>query len=95
MPNTAIGIYAILHEGGDCDREDPEDVGIIIEGVIILQDLHDNATAFHLLFGLMYVLNLSYPRELRYIFEFCQKVLMELDAKKVSNKIQVLKQKLL
>ncbi|KAF6715146.1 hypothetical protein FQA47_007682 [Oryzias melastigma] len=66
MPNTAIGIYAILHEGGDCGREDPEDVGIIIEGVTILQDLHDNAPAFHLLFGLMYVLNLSYPRELSF-----------------------------
>uniref|UniRef100_A0A3B3CA14 Uncharacterized protein n=1 Tax=Oryzias melastigma TaxID=30732 RepID=A0A3B3CA14_ORYME len=51
----------------------PEDVGIIIEGVTILQDLHDNAPAFHLLFGLMYVLNLSYPRELRYTLNFARR----------------------
>ncbi|XP_055085880.1 uncharacterized protein LOC117388188 isoform X2 [Periophthalmus magnuspinnatus] len=95
MPKTSIGIYAILHEGDDGGKEDPEDVGIIIEGVSVLQDLREVATAFPLLFGLMYVLNLNYPRDLKYTFEFYQKVLMELDNKKMSNKIQILKNKLL
>ncbi|XP_055003879.1 uncharacterized protein LOC129407275 isoform X3 [Boleophthalmus pectinirostris] len=94
MPKTAIGIYAILHEGDDGGKE-AEDVGIIIEGVTVLQELRDVATAFPLLFGLMYVLNLNYPQDLKYTFEFFQKMLMELDNKKMSNKIQVLKNKLL
>ncbi|KAJ0009163.1 hypothetical protein NQD34_016578 [Periophthalmus magnuspinnatus] len=92
MPKTSIGIYAILHEGDDGGKEDPEDVGIIIEGVSVLQDLREVATAFPLLFGLI---NLNYPRDLKYTFEFYQKVLMELDNKKMSNKIQILKNKLL
>ncbi|KAL4001544.1 Fc receptor-like protein [Sarotherodon galilaeus] len=71
-----------------------EDVGIIIERCTVLQDLHDVASGCALLFGLIYCLNLSYPKPLCYTFEFFQKVLMGLEDKKLSNKIQVLKKKL-
>ncbi|KAK7933111.1 hypothetical protein WMY93_004007 [Mugilogobius chulae] len=94
MAKTVIGIYAILHEADD-ENNDPEEVGVIIEGVTVLRDLRELSIAFPLLFGLMYVLNLNYPPDLKYTFEFFQKVLMELDNKKMSNKIQVLKNKLL
>ncbi|XP_055084240.1 coiled-coil domain-containing protein 13 [Periophthalmus magnuspinnatus] len=39
MPKTSIGIYAILHEGDDGGKEDPEDVGIIIERVSRVDEL--------------------------------------------------------
>ncbi|KAK7925484.1 hypothetical protein WMY93_007794 [Mugilogobius chulae] len=81
MAKTVIGIYAILHEADD-ENNDPEEVGVIIEGVIVLRDLRELSIAFPLLFGLMYVLNLNYPQDLKYTFEFFQKVLMELDNKK-------------
>lgn len=47
-----------------------------------------------MLFGLMYVLNLSYPADLRYMFEVIQKIWMELDATKLSNKALALKNRL-
>lgn len=94
MEKTLIGIYIIRREGGG-DFDTAEDIGIIIEGVAVLRDLPDAAIAVALLFGLIYALNLSYPPYLKYTFEFFQKVLMGLDAKKLSNKVQVLRNKLL
>lgn len=94
MEKTVIGIYVIKHEGADAS-DPPEDVGIIVEGVTVLQDLGDVASAAALLFGVIYVLNLSYPSDLKYTFEFLQKVLMELDTHRLSAKVQVLKNKLL
>lgn len=84
MEKTLIGIYIIKPEG-ERDHYMAEDIGIIIEGVSVRRDLPDVATAVVLLFGLMYTLNVSYPFFLRYTFEFFQKVLMGLDAKKVST----------
>ncbi len=84
----------IKHLGADVDQ-DPDDVRIIVEGVQVLQELRDVANACALLFGIIYDLNLSYPSDLRYTFEFIQKILMELDAHRLSNQIQVLKNKLL
>ncbi|XP_039864506.1 uncharacterized protein LOC120735497 isoform X4 [Simochromis diagramma] len=88
-----LGVYKIIHEGAQPD-DSLEDVGIIIERCTVLQDLHDVASGCALLFGLIYCLNLSYPKPRRYTFEFFQKVLMGLEDKKLSNKIQVLKNKL-
>lgn len=93
MDKTTIGIYVIKHEGADAS--DPlEDVGIIVEGVTVLKDIGDVASATALLFGVIYDLNLSYPSDLRYTFEFFQKVLMGIDTHRLSNKVQVLKNKL-
>ncbi|XP_070410925.1 uncharacterized protein [Nothobranchius furzeri] len=94
LDQTLIGIYVIKHPGSSTDQA-PEDVGIIVEGVQVLTGLNDVATAFALLFGIIYDLNLSYPTDLRYTFEFIQKILMELDTHRLSNKIQVLKNKML
>lgn len=70
---------------------DFSDVGIIIEGVVVLQDMDNVALAIALLFGLFYSLNMRYPSQLRYTFEVIQKVVMELDV----TQAQSLKTKLL
>uniref|UniRef100_A0A8C1JXT4 Uncharacterized protein n=1 Tax=Cyprinus carpio TaxID=7962 RepID=A0A8C1JXT4_CYPCA len=94
MRNTTLDIYVIVHEGADAT--DPyEDVGIIIEGIRILQNLKNVPNACSVLLGVIYALNLAYPQDLRYTFEVFQKIFMEPDAKKLSNKVQVLKNKLL
>ncbi|TKS65949.1 hypothetical protein D9C73_000009 [Collichthys lucidus] len=94
MEAIVMGIYVIQHEGAEPD-EDPEDVGVIIEGVNVLQGLKNVANGCVLLLGLIYSLNLSYPKELKHTFEFLQKVVMELDGNRLSQKVQVLKNRLL
>lgn len=67
---------------------------IVIEGTEVLEDL-DLPRACALLMGLIYALNLSYPKELKNTFEVFQKILLELDGLKASPKIMSLKSKLL
>lgn len=74
--------------------DEVEDIGIVLEGIKVLKDLDNIALAVAMLFGLMYVLNLSYPADLRYTFEVIQKIWMELDATKLSNKALALKNRL-
>ncbi|TWW77704.1 hypothetical protein D4764_12G0010940, partial [Takifugu flavidus] len=75
--------------------EDPDDVGIVIEGINVLTALGNFPRACSMLVGLIYVVNLAYPKELRYTFEVFQKVLLELDCSKLSPKVNSLKNKLL
>ena len=89
-----MGIYVIRNENAD-EEDEPEAVGVVIEGVELLSNLRSISSGFAMLLGLIYTLNLSYPQELKYTFEFLQKVLMTLDGKKLSPKVQTLKIKML
>ncbi|KAM9699289.1 uncharacterized protein ACNS7B_003505 [Menidia menidia] len=86
-------VYVIQHEGAE-PTDDPGEVNIIIEGVEVLQDVKDVANGCALLLGLIYCLNLEFPTNLKYTFEFIQKVLMDMDGQKLSRKVEVLKGKL-
>ncbi|XP_020556410.1 uncharacterized protein LOC110014068 isoform X2 [Oryzias latipes] len=90
LADTVLGIFAIRHTGAD-PSDDLENVGIILEGVEVLNDLKSVSLAVSMLFGLVYALNLSYPPDLKYTFEVLQKIIMGLDGNKLSNKVQVLK----
>ncbi|KAL6489211.1 hypothetical protein MHYP_G00029520 [Metynnis hypsauchen] len=84
----------IVTKGGSADGS-PLEAGIILEGVQVIAGLQSVPNACVILVGLMYAVNLSYPRPLRYTFEFFQKMLLELDSGKLSPKILSLKNKLL
>ncbi|XP_039901922.1 uncharacterized protein LOC120742591 [Simochromis diagramma] len=73
---------------------DPASARIILEGTEVLADL-DVPRACALLMGLIYALNLSYPKELKNTFEVFQKIFLELDDLKASPKVMSLKSKLL
>uniref|UniRef100_A0AAZ1XVH2 Uncharacterized protein n=1 Tax=Oreochromis aureus TaxID=47969 RepID=A0AAZ1XVH2_OREAU len=91
---TAIAetvLESVIRSEGAEPGDDPLDVMIVLEGVEVMGELGSVAFAVAMLLGLVYSLNLSYPPELRYTFEVLQKILMELDAHKLSNKVQVLK----
>lgn len=47
-----------------------------------------------MLFGLIYVLNLSYPGELEHTFDALQKLFMEIEPKKMTRKVLSLSVKL-
>lgn len=89
-----MGLYVIHNEGAD-EEDKPEDVGVVVEGVELLCKLGSISFGCAVLFGLIYTLNLSYPQELKFTFEFFQKVLMNLDGNRLSPKVQTLKIKML
>lgn len=72
---------------------DPASATIMIEGTEVIEGLNV-PRACALLMGLIYALNLSYPRELKYTFEAFQKVFLKLDGQKTTPKVTSLKQKL-
>ncbi|XP_048836091.1 uncharacterized protein LOC125726489 [Brienomyrus brachyistius] len=93
LEQLTLGIYSVKVEGGDATTP-PADVGIVIEGVEVLHDLGDVTSACALLMGVIYALNLSYPMELKAFFEVLQKLFLQLDATRLSSKVQMLKNKL-
>lgn len=93
LDHVVFGIYSINVEGGDATTT-PADVGIVIEGVEVLHDLGDLASACALLMGVIYAMNLSYPQELKTFFEVLQKIFLQLDDTRLSTKVQMLKNKL-
>ncbi|KAK1903676.1 Potassium transporter 7 [Dissostichus eleginoides] len=90
VEGTTVGIYVAR----ETPSNDYSDVGVILEGVVVLHDLENVALAAAMLFGLMYGLNMNYPLKLRYTLEVIQKVIMELDASDLSRKAQHLKRKM-
>ena len=79
---TIVGLRVI--KPGGCNK--PEDIGIVLEGQVVLQELDNVALATAMLFGLTYALNLNYPSELKYTFEVLQKLFMELEGSTLSKK---------
>ncbi|XP_030015298.1 uncharacterized protein LOC115436570 [Sphaeramia orbicularis] len=92
LEQVTMAVFSIRQEG--CVELPPEDIGIVIEGVTVLNGLSSVPSACALLLGLIYILNLAYPKSLRYTFEVFQKVFMELDSQKMSPKVHTLLGKL-
>lgn len=94
IATTVMGIYTIRRDG----HEEPEDVGVVIEGIKVLSNVGSVIMGFIMLFimlfGLIYALDLAFPENLKYTFEFFQKIIMNLDGHKLNAKIQQLKIKL-
>ncbi|CAI5672628.1 unnamed protein product [Oreochromis niloticus] len=65
----------------------PRDIGIIIDGVEVLNELPSVAAGVAMVFGLCYALNMEYPRGFSFTFEALQKIMMELDFNKMTSKI--------
>lgn len=86
----------IVIKSGTADDVITADVCIVLEGEVVIEGLQNVVNATTVLFGLIYSLNLSYPKKLKYFFEVIQKIVMELDdGRNLSPKVQGLKNKLL
>jgi len=58
-----------------------------------MDNLGDFTNALMMLFGLLYAVNMEYPKDLRYTFEAVQKIIFNL-GKECTARIQSLKNKL-
>ncbi|KAG5271941.1 hypothetical protein AALO_G00185920 [Alosa alosa] len=77
------------------DPVDPVDVALVIDGTEVLTKLENKTKACILLMGLIYALNLEYPPKLKNTFDAFQKIFLELEPKRLLNKVQTLRNKLL
>uniref|UniRef100_A0A3B5PRZ1 Uncharacterized protein n=1 Tax=Xiphophorus maculatus TaxID=8083 RepID=A0A3B5PRZ1_XIPMA len=84
ITKTFLGIFVIRPEGAEA-ADAHLDVGIVLEGVEVMNSLGSVLFAIVMLLGLIYALNLSYPQEL---FEVLQKIIMKMDGKNLSKKAQ-------
>lgn len=92
LAKTTMGLF-VLHEKQSPLCE-PVEIGIIIDGVEVLSELSSVASACAMLFGLIYSLDLKYPDELKYSFETFQKIVMDIESRKMSKRVQNLAAKL-
>ncbi|XP_053091574.1 uncharacterized protein LOC128318619 isoform X2 [Pangasianodon hypophthalmus] len=89
----------ILEVGNDCTAHSGSNstvvnVAIVLEEEVVMDNLGDSIKAFILLFGLLYALNIEYPKDLRYTFEAVQKIFVNLGSE-CTARVQSLKNKLL
>ncbi len=71
-----------------------QNVSVVLEEEVVLDNLGDFVNAFIVLFGLVYAFNMEYNKDLKYTFEFIQKVFLNLGTE-CSKKVQALRSKLL
>ncbi|KAF7688988.1 hypothetical protein HF521_013795, partial [Silurus meridionalis] len=76
-------------------EDDPVDVSIVIEGIQLISGCGYKTKACMLLIGLIYALNLEYPKKLKNTFEVFQKLILELDGVNCLKKVHSLKIKLM
>lgn len=87
-------VIFVIRKDGEGEQEPPEDVGIVVEGVEALHELSSVSSAFSLLLGIIYALNLQCRKPFRFTSEVLQKILMLLDEHKMCPKVQNLNCKL-
>ncbi|XP_063058544.1 uncharacterized protein LOC134463980 [Engraulis encrasicolus] len=90
LQNAAMAIFVLR----DDDLSPPQDITLVIDGVEVLNNLVSIASACAMLFGLTYAVNLSYPLELKYTFETFQKIIMDIESRQMSKRVQNLSAKL-
>ncbi len=89
IKGVVIGILVVVE-----DVMDPafyNDVALMIEEEVVMRHLSDIPNAFLNLMGLVYALNLDYPKELKFTFEVIQRLFIGVGSDSCSS----LKSKLL
>ena len=71
-------LTVIADAGAPTSFQTVTNYAVVLGEAIVLTDLPDLPTAFAFLFGLLYALNIEFPKELRYTFETIQHIFMGL-----------------
>ncbi|CAL8256109.1 unnamed protein product [Boreogadus saida] len=94
LRGVSVGLLAVREEDDPAVSPNVRDWAVVLEGSIVLHDLPDLGTAFAYLFGLLYAMNIDFPKEMRYTFEAIQTIFFELGSQ-CSQRTRSLKTKLL
>ncbi|KAK7912340.1 hypothetical protein WMY93_012551 [Mugilogobius chulae] len=92
LASSTLAVF-VMREDFD-SLQPPQDIGIVVEGVQVLNKLPSVAHACAMLFGLIYVLNLRYPGELKHTYDALQKLFMDIEPKKMTRRVLTLSVKL-
>lgn len=89
MKGIKMGVLTVLD-----DDDTVINIAIVLEETIVLKDIPDTPTALAYLFGLLYALNMEFPKDIRYTFETIQHIFMEMSTN-CSQRVRSFKTKLL
>lgn len=93
LNGASVAILTVLQD--DDTGVSVRDQAVVLEGDIVLHNITDLSTAVAYLFGLLYALNIDYPKQMRYTFEAIQAIFFELGGSRCSQRVRSLKTKLL
>lgn len=95
--DVKIGILTAIEDDVAAVKSLPTviNTAIILEETVVLQDIKDVPSAFAYLFGLLYAINMEYPKNLKYTFEVIQKIFLGLGGNSCSARTQSLRSKML
>ncbi|MED6242018.1 hypothetical protein ATANTOWER_031978 [Ataeniobius toweri] len=86
-----VGILLVLEDVSEPLPSSYQDVAIVLEANVVIRHLCDLPSAFMTLMGLMYVLNLNYPKDLKYTFEVIQRLFLGIGIDSCSARVHSLK----
>ncbi|KAK1900083.1 UPF0234 protein [Dissostichus eleginoides] len=91
MKGMRVGLLIGYEGERDAFPQQIFNVAVVVEETIVLHNLKDVACGLAMLLGIMYSLNLQYPLEMKYSFEFLQRVVMKIQSDQASAKVHGLK----
>ncbi|XP_056603518.1 uncharacterized protein LOC130420335 [Triplophysa dalaica] len=96
MEGMQLGLL-IGHEGDNQDAFPREvfNVAVVVEETVVLHNFKDVPSSFAMLLGIIYCVNLEYPRAMKYSFEFLQRVVMKIKPDQASARVHGIRNKLL
>ncbi|KAK0134874.1 Sterile alpha motif domain-containing protein 3 [Merluccius polli] len=95
MKGMVIGLLLVVEDVKEPLPASYKEIAIVIEEKIVMRHLGDVPNAFVNMMGLLYMLNLSYPKDLKYTFEVIQRLFMGIGSEVCTPKVHSLKNKLL
>ncbi|XP_056105890.1 uncharacterized protein LOC130084457 [Rhinichthys klamathensis goyatoka] len=95
IKGMVIGILLVVEDVKEPLPVSYNDVAIVIEEKIVMRHLADVPNAVVNLMGLLYMLNLDYPKEMKFTFEVIQRLFMGIGSETCTPRVYSLKNKLL
>lgn len=95
IKGMVIGILLIVEDVKEPLPSSYNDVAIVIEEQIVIRHLCEVPNAYVNMIGLLYMLNLDYPKDLKYTFEVIQRLFMGVGLDSCTARVHSLKNKLL